>query len=397
MMSSLSILAIIIVTTLALATSVLFVEVAAAILAKPNSRQATSDVRRPSIVVLVPAHNESSGLLPTLDDIIAQLHRGDRLLVVADNCNDDTADIAEAAGAEVARRSDVAKIGKGYALDFGLRHLGDNVPEVVVVVDADCGLEEGAISQLALTCSLTGRPAQALYVMTAPAGTMISQRIAEFAWRIKNDLRSRGLAALGLPCQLMGSGMAFPRNVIAAADLATGHLAEDLDLGLQLALAGHAPLFCPTAVVTSEFPSTGEAAALQRERWEHGHLTVLVTRALPYCWAALRDRNWNLLALSLDVAVPPLILLGLLITATFAASCLMGLVGGTIVPLILSAVVLTFFVSSLVLAWRECGRDLLPTDTLVSIIPYIASKLGIYARAFAPNKKWVRTDRTKPD
>ncbi len=144
-----------------------------------------------------------------------------------------------------ARRSSSAailqKIGKGYALDFGLRHLRDNLPEVVIVVDADCRLKEGAINQLALTCGLTGRPAQALYLMTAPDGAMISHRVAEFAWRIKNDLRPRGLAALGLPCQLMGSGMAFPRNVIGAVDLATDHLAEDLDLGLRLAFAGYAP------------------------------------------------------------------------------------------------------------------------------------------------------------
>ena len=63
---------------------------------------------------------------------------------------------------------------------------------------------------------------------------MVSHRIAEFAWRIKNDLRPRGLAALGLPCQLMGSGMAFPREVIGKVNLATGHLAEDLDLGVAV-------------------------------------------------------------------------------------------------------------------------------------------------------------------
>ena len=228
MISSLSILALVIVAPVALATAVLFVEVAAATLTKQNSRQLTGDIKRPSIVVLVPAHNESSGLLPTLDDIMAQLNRGDRVLVVADNCTDNTADIAKAAGAEVVKRSDLAKIGKGYALDFGLRHLDDNLPEIVIVVDADCRLEEGAINQLALTCSLTGGPVQALYLMTAPDGAGLSHRVAEFAWRIKNELRPRGLAALGLPCQLMGSGMAFPRNVIAAVDLATGHLAEDL-------------------------------------------------------------------------------------------------------------------------------------------------------------------------
>src|SRR5579859_809924 len=66
-----------------------------------------------SCTVLVPAHNESIGLQPTLADIRSQLHSGDRLLVVADNCTDDTAAVAQAAGAEVVERHDAAKIGKG--------------------------------------------------------------------------------------------------------------------------------------------------------------------------------------------------------------------------------------------------------------------------------------------
>ena len=382
----------VIVVPLATATAILFVEVLAGALSKRAFSNLASDVARPSVAVLVPAHNESVGLLPTLNDIVAQLRGGDRLLVVADNCSDDTAEIAEAAGAEVVRRHNLDEIGKGFALDFGLRHLRGDCQDVVVVVDADCRLDRGVIDQLASTCALTGRPAQALYLMTNPEGAMVSHRLAEFAWRIKNDLRPRGLAALGLPCQLMGSGMAFPRSVVGAADLATGHLAEDLDLGLRLAAAGHAPVFCPTAVVRSEFPSTGQAE--QRQRWQHGHLAVLVARALPSVWAAMRSGNWNLLALGLDVAIPPLILFGLLISATFAVSCLMGLVGGAIGPPVWSGAALLLFLAALLIAWGKCGRDLLLPGTFVSVLPFIVGKFPIYARAFAFNKKWIRTDRS---
>jgi cellulose synthase/poly-beta-1,6-N-acetylglucosamine synthase-like glycosyltransferase len=378
----------------AITALVMFVEIAAAIFAKKGA--AASDTERPPIIVLVPAHDESDGILLTLNDIMKQLRRDDRLLVVADNCNDDTALIADAAGARVVERIDPQMRGKGYALDFGIRSLQDNDPKIVVVVDADCRLEAGAIDHLALTCGLTGKPVQALYLMTAPKGAAIPYRIAEFAWRIKNELRPRGMAALGWPCQLMGSGMAFPRDVIAAANLATGHLAEDLDLGLQLAAAGYAPVFCPTAVVRSEFPSTGEARARQRERWEHGHLTVLVTRAFPSIREAIYDRNWDLFFLGLDAAVPPLILLGVLISMMFVVSSLLALVGSA-APLIVNAIALTCFVSSLTLAWTKCGRDLLPVESLISLIPYITGKFSIYARAFASDKKWIRTDRSKLD
>jgi cellulose synthase/poly-beta-1,6-N-acetylglucosamine synthase-like glycosyltransferase len=397
MISAFSTLILVIEAPVALATLVFFIEVAAAIWIKPSNRPLRRNTQTPSIIVLVPAHNEGSGLLPTLDDILAQLDDGDRLLVVADNCTDDTADIARAAGAEVIERNDLAKIGKGYALDFGLRHLQNDVSEIVIVVDADCRLEEGAIHELALTSRLTGRPVQALYLMTAPVGAMFGFRVAEFAWRIKNDLRPRGLGALGLPCQLMGSGMAFPRNTIGAVDLATDDLAEDLALGLQLTFAKRPPLFCPAAVVTSEFPATREAAAAQRQRWEHGHLSVIVKKSIPNLWTAFRSRNWDLFVLSLDAAVPPLVLLGLLMAATLVLGLLEVLVGGPVAPLILGSATLILFGSSILLAWRERGRELLPPSALASLIPYIGSKFGIYARAFSSDKKWVRTDRGKPD
>ena len=368
-MTILSVLLVIIfLLPVALAVWVLFVEIAAGFLTKCNSLNPTKNFIRPSIAVVVPAHNESHGLLPTLSDVTSQLRPGDRLLVVADNCSDDTAEVAEAAGAEVVKRSNLENVGKGYALDFGLRHLQDNLPQVVVVIDADCRLDTDAIDQLATICTSTGRPVQARYVMNAPDGSGIGHRVAEFAWRAKNSLRPLGLAALGLPCQLMGSGMAFPRDVICSAKLATGHLAEDLHLGLQLASAGYPPFFCPTATVRSEFPSTPEAAAAQRQRWEQGHLHVLLTEVIPFVWIAAVTRNWRLLALCLDAAVPPLTLLGFLILGTLLMSSLVALIGVAIAPLTISFTTLMLFGVCLFLAWVRCGRELLPARALFSTL-----------------------------
>ena len=115
--------------------------------------------------------------------------------------------------------------------------------------------------------------------MTAPAGSSINYQVAEFAWRVKNWIRPLGLHALNLPCQLVGTGMAFPWEVIQSANLATEHLVEDLKLGLDLAAAGHPPLFCPAAIVKSTFPPTLKGAANQRERWEHGHMGLSFAKA----------------------------------------------------------------------------------------------------------------------
>src|SRR5689334_1535043 len=65
----------------------------------------------PKVAVLIPAHNEGAGLVPTVADIRQQLDADDRVIVVADNCSDDTAKQAEQAGAEVIVRKDAARRG----------------------------------------------------------------------------------------------------------------------------------------------------------------------------------------------------------------------------------------------------------------------------------------------
>src|SRR5262249_4132841 len=158
----------------------------------------------------------------------------DRLVVVADNCTDDTATIAAAAGAEVVERRDPLRVGKGFALDAGVRHLGASPPNVVIIIDADCHLSAGTIGQPATACIASRRPVPALYLMTSPDRASLNYSVAEFAWLLKNWIRPLGLARLGLPCQLMGTGMAFPWAVIRDANLATGHIVEDMRLGLEL-------------------------------------------------------------------------------------------------------------------------------------------------------------------
>src|SRR5438105_4024860 len=234
---------------LAVPSAVFAVEICAAVfLPHRIDRSQAMAARRARIAVLIPAHNEARGLLATLNDIKPQLHPSDRLLVVADNCTDETATIAASAAAEVVVRSDLTKIGKGYALDWGLNYLALNPPEIVIMIDADCRLAEDVIDRLASVCEQSQRPVQSLYLMVASEGSPINHQVAEFAWRVRNWVRPLGLMALSLPCQLMGSGMAFPWTLIRSVELSSGHIVEDLRLGLDLANSGCAPIFCPSAV-----------------------------------------------------------------------------------------------------------------------------------------------------
>src|SRR6195256_1411127 len=154
----------------ALLTFVWFAEILAGCLALRKER--TSPVAAPGTpshrtTVLIPAHNEA-GVLPTIRDVQAQLGPNDRILVVADNCTDNTAAIVQAAGVDVIVRADPARRGKGYALEFGVRHLRLNPPDVVVIIDADCRLGGEALRALSDSAMASGHPAQSLYLMLAP-------------------------------------------------------------------------------------------------------------------------------------------------------------------------------------------------------------------------------------
>ena len=383
---------------LVIPATVLLAEVVSCI-ARPQRENSSNGRIEPyqSVAVLVPAHNESTELLSTIADIKTQLRSGDRLIVVADNCTDDTASVATAAGAEVIERSDRARIGKGYALDFGLRYLSTDPPEIVIIIDADCRLSQNAIAKLALTCHQTGRPAQALDLMTAPKQSSLNYQVAEFAWRVKNWVRPLGLRNLALPCQLMGTGMAFPWQVIGSVNLASGRIVEDLNLGLDLALAGHPAVFCPSAVVTSHFPDSTKGADTQRRRWEHGHIYTIVTVVPRFLVCAMIRRDLNLLALTLDLAIPPLSLFGLLATGMFALSAAAVPFGFSSAALIVSAVALMAFAMAVLMSWWRFARDLLPLSAVHLIARYVFGKIYIYCGLLFRRRvsQWIRTDRKK--
>jgi len=371
---------------------VLFAQVLLACL--PVRSRPGADGRRPRVAVLVPAHNEALIIRSTLASVGPQLLAHDRLLVVADNCTDDTAQLARSAGAEVVERDNDLLRGKGYALDFGVRHLAQRPPEVVIIVDADCQVGEGAIDLLARRCLETSRPVQALYLMRAPAGAGLKVQIAEFAWRVKNLVRPRGWARLGLPCQLMGAGMAFSWRDLAAVDLANGHLVEDLKLGLDFCRIGKPPLFCPDAQVTSQFPLSQEGLSSQRTRWEHGHLGVILAEVPKLLVSAVTRRNAPLLAMTLDLLVPPLALLVMALVGVACVAWLAALLFGITAPAWVATGALVMLGVAVLLAWGRFSRELIPFSVLLYAPFYAARKIPLYLGFLIKRQvEWVRSKR----
>lgn len=391
MVHALQLILLLILVALAVPTAVFTIQVLLATLC--SGRSSIKPNRRPPVAVLIPAHNEEAGIADVIARLRQQLRQGDRLLVVADNCSDGTAAAALAAGAEVTVRSDPAKRGKGYALDHGMRVLAQDPPEVVVIIDADCMLDEHALDTLACRVQQAWRPVQALYLMHAPDRSQLKSRIAEFAWVVKNLVRPLGYYNAGLPCQLMGTGMAFPWRVLAGADLASGHLVEDMKLGVELTATGVPPLFCPQAKVWSCFPASGGEGA-QRARWEHGHLGMIVNDAPRLLLRALRQRNVPLLALVLDMAVPPLALLALMTGAAFVLAALLALATASWSAFWASAVLLSILLCAVATAWWKYGRRIVSASDLLLAVCYALGKIPLYLRFLRKRQvEWVRTER----
>ena len=279
-----------------------------------------------------------------------------------------------------------------------MRHLSLDAPDIVIIVDADCRVATGAIDRLAKECARFMRPVQALYLMGSTDDTSPNMRMAEFAWTVKNKVRPLGLYRLGLPCQLMGTGMAFPWQCINAAQLATGHIVEDLRLGVDLALAGTPALFCPQALVTSEFPVSAMGIRGQRTRWEHGHLMVILHDGPRLLLHAIARLDLNSFVLALDLMVPPLALLGLLAAAVWIASAIFWGFTHISFPLRVATIAIVLLALAVLMAWTRFGRRVISMGQLVLAPVYMVWKIPLYLRfLMARQLEWVRSKRQGED
>lgn len=344
--------------------------------------------------VLIPAHDEAVGIVATLTALRQVAPPETRVLVVADNCSDETAELARGCGVEVAERHDTARRGKGYALAFGRERLADGVPpEVVLVLDADCRLSPGSIEALYQSAILRQAPAQAVNLIAPDLSAPPMVQISSFAMVVKNLFRSRGMQRMGGAALLTGTGMAFPWPLFADADLATGSIVEDLSLGIEMTRAGHAPRLVEAAQVRSA-PASLDVALQQRRRWEHGFLDTLRRQALPVLTKGLARGSLPEVLLGLHLMVPPLALLLLLATAALAGCLLSTLAGASVVPVAILGGLLALSLALVAAAWLLDGRTFLSGGALLRAPLYVLWKIPIYFGFLRkPEASWTRTPR----
>jgi cellulose synthase/poly-beta-1,6-N-acetylglucosamine synthase-like glycosyltransferase len=219
-------------------------------------------------------------------------------------------------------------------------------------------------------------------------------RLKAFACTVKNEIRPLGLDRLGLPCQLMGSGMAFPWALVSSAELATGQIVEDLQLGIELARAGRPALYCPEAHIDSELPGTSEGISSQWARWEHGHLAAMMREGPALLLQSLCRGDWPCAALAADLMVPPLALLLLLTGMHWIGALLLFGFSHRVLSLLLSSAAAVSLALPVFLAWRRFGRVSMPASSLALAVIYALGKAPLYARFLHTRQQaWVRSRR----
>ena len=190
--------------------------------------------------------------------------------------------------------------------------------------------------------------------------------------------------------------MAFPWLVLRNAPETGSNLVEDLVMGIQLALQGTPALLCPTVQIGSELPPGASAGLKQRRRWEHGQLHTLTTYVPQLVLGGLARRRADLLALGLDLAVPPLALLVSGQLAFLAVTILTAAAGLTSLrPALIATGGMGVLTAAVGLSWAGFGRQTMPLRQFLFVPLYLLWKIPLYVGLALKGKQksWERTAR----
>jgi len=188
--------------------------------------------------------------------------------------------------------------------------------------------------------------------------------------------------------------MPFPWRVISEINRPLGHIVEDMCYSVELTIADVPPQPCVEAEIVSWLPSQKSGIESQRKRWEHGHLSVILSES-PRLWKCfLSTRRINVLAILLELSLSPISLMVAAYVVLFVAVATLSIhleLWFIAIPLMCS---LMWFGISLILAWWRFGRDLLPWRRSLKLPLYMLAKIPIQASFFMNRQQaWVRTER----
>ena len=345
--------------------------------------------RAQAIAILVPAHNESAGIARTVENLREIAHRdaAATVVVIADNCSDDTAALARALGARVLERQDDLRRGKGYALDFAFRTLARENLYGYVVIDADSVADANLLRAIRRHFAAGAQAVQTRYTVLNPDRSART-RLAELALSAFNCLRPRGRHALGLSAGILGNGFALRQAVLGRIPYSATSVVEDLEYHLKLVEQGVRVHFADETTVRGAMPVAAAGQNTQRARWEGGRLRMLREHGGALAGRVLAGR-WRFVEPLLDLLLLPLgyhalLLLCLLLLPLPAASAL-----GAFGLLVLAVhAIAAARIAGLSGAGLAAVAMHLPQYLLWKLL-----RLRATLRASQTSARWVRTDR----
>ncbi len=342
----------------------------------------------PKLVIVIPAHNEAEGITACLVNLQAGLHKTSAcdLVVIADNCQDDTADRAVKAGARVLVRQDEVKRGKGYALDHAFNILLAEQYDGFLVLDADSRIDENLISEFQYAFAQGIEALQCRYRIANPDQSRRA-RLQYIAWLAFNELRLSGREKLAVSVGILGNGFALSRTALEAVPYEAGSIAEDMEYHLRLVAAGFKVHFLDTVCVYSDAPNQDANAASQRTRWEGGRFRLIIDH-VPALLKAVLSGQWNLLEPLFELLLLPLAyhVLLLMLTLLIPVTSLQWYAGAA----------LSLVYVHVMLAILLGGGGLKELKVLATVPVYMVWKLTLLPKLWANsrhNAAWQRTDR----
>lgn len=384
---------------LPLAAMVTYLLILAGAAARPQHTLPAAMTQR-TFRIIIPAHDEALVLEPVLRRLRQMRYPGDhfQVVVVADNCTDATAAVAQSCGAQVLERFDSAALGKGHALAYAFDALRADDFDAYIILDADtlAGPELCAVFNRYLEQGQ--RIVQATYSVLDPWENRRTA-LMYVALQIFNYVRPLGRRRLGLSTGLKGNGMCFAKAVIDAHPWNAYSLAEDIEYTTTLLQHGERIAFAPEALVEAQMPVARAQATSQRVRWETGRLQMARRDGPRLVWSGLRRRDANLFDWGMDLVIPPLAALTL---AVMAGGAIAGMAAvATHSPQLVWVArawgaLFAGLAVFIAVGMRVARLPHAAYQAMLSAPAYVVWKLWLYVRmAVQPRQQtWVRTDRT---
>lgn len=241
---------------------------------KQKEEDASKYPPKKRFALIIAAHNEERVIAHIINSLLKQnypKHLYD-IYVIADNCTDRTAEIAQENGAIVYKRYNNEQRGKGYALEWMFNHIfamGDKY-DVVSVFDADNLVSSNYLMEMNKQLCKGHTVVQGYIDSKNPFDSWITCSYSIAFW-LSNRIFQLPRYYLGLSCGLCGTGFCIDINVLKKIGWGATCLTEDLEFTMKLAIHGMKVAWAHNAVVYDEKPLTMKQSWRQRKRWMQGH------------------------------------------------------------------------------------------------------------------------------